>query len=204
MKICGITRAEDLQAVVDSGADAVGFIAFPKSPRHIEPEQLENLLKAVDTKRLLKVGVFVDATQEFIQKYIDAGLDIVQLHGSESKEFANSLDITIWKALRLKDESQILEYADYPCDKLLVDSFVKDSAIPGGTGHVANWTLAKKFVAAANAPVLLAGGLKAENLAEAYSAVKPFGFDLSSGVEDSPGIKSKSKIESLADALKQI
>ncbi|MCM8531691.1 MAG: phosphoribosylanthranilate isomerase [Lentisphaeraceae bacterium] len=204
LKICGITRPEDLQAVINSGADAVGFIAFPKSPRHIEPEQLKSLLESVDCESILKVGVFVDPSKDFIQKYIDAGLNVVQLHGSESEEFAKSLDITIWKALRLKDKSQISEYADFPCEKLLVDSFVKDSTIPGGTGHVANWTLAKKFIEATNTPVLLAGGLKAENLAEAYESVKPFGFDLSSGVEDSPGIKSQTKINALTKSLNQL
>ena len=204
LKICGITRAEDLQAVVDSGADAVGFIAFSKSPRHIEAEALKALLDSVDTEDILKVGVFVDATKDFIRKYIDAGLDVVQLHGSETPEFARSLGVTVWKALRLKEESQIFEYAHYPCDKLLVDSFVKDSTIPGGTGHVANWRLAKQFVRATKTAVLLAGGLKAENILEAFEAVKPFGFDLSSGVETSPGIKSEAKIEELIMELNQL
>lgn len=204
MKICGITREEDLQDVVSSDADAVGFIAFKKSPRYISPEALEALLKTTDTSSILKVGVFVNSSKEEIDAYVSAGIDIIQLHGDESAEFALSLNKPIWRALRLKDEEQIDQFKDFPCEKFLVDSYVKGAEIPGGTGHVGDWCLAKDFIAATSKDVLLAGGLKASNIGDAYEQVSPFGFDLSSGVELSPGIKSREKIVELSAALEAI
>ena len=204
IKICGITRESDLACVVDCGANAVGFIAFPKSPRYTSPSDVKFILDHVDTKGCLKVAVFVNEDLEEIKKYIDAGIDIIQLHGDESADFAESIDCEVWRAIRLKDDSQIEEFKDYPCSKFLIDSFVKDSLIPGGTGHVANWGLATKFVDAVGKEVLLAGGIKNENLEEALKNVKPFGLDLSSGVEESPGIKDHDKIKDLFSTLKAL
>ncbi|MCH2207513.1 MAG: phosphoribosylanthranilate isomerase [Lentisphaerales bacterium] len=204
LKICGITRKEDLQVVVDSGAEAVGFIAFPKSPRYIAPEALKVLLTTADTSKILKVGVFVNASKEEIESYLDAGIDIIQLHGDETAEFAQSLNAPVWRALRLKESSQIEEYKDFPCEKFLVDSYVKGAEIPGGTGHLGDWSLAKGFIESVDKDVLLAGGLKASNLGDALNQVSPFGFDLSSGVEVSPGIKSAEKVAELITVLKSI
>ena len=204
LKICGITRTEDLQEVINSGADAIGFIAFPKSPRYISPAKLKELLGSCNTKGVLKVGVFVNTTLDEINAYIESGIDVIQLHGDETAEFASKLDSPVWRALRLKGAAQINEYKDFPCDKFLIDSFVKGSEIPGGTGHVANWELAREFIKATDSNVLLAGGLKSSNLQEAYAEVKPFGFDLSSGVETSPGIKSAEKIADLIKALNSL
>jgi phosphoribosylanthranilate isomerase len=204
LKICGITRKEDLQKVVDVGTDAVGFIAFPKSPRYISPEALRNLLKQVDTGKILKVGVFVNASLEEIDQYLDAGIDIIQLHGSESVDFSKQLKAPVWRALRLQNETQISEFQNYPCEKFLIDSFVKGAVVPGGTGHVADWKLAKAFIESVTKDVLLAGGLSALNLKEAFEEVRPFGFDLSSGVEVNPGIKCPSKITELAEALSSL
>ena len=204
IKICGITRKSDLTCVVDCGADALGFIAFPKSPRYISPSEMKAILDDVDTKSCLKVAVFVNADLEEIQEYVNAGIDIVQLHGDEPAEFAESIDCEVWRAIRLREEAQIEGFKDYPCSKFLIDSFVKDSLIPGGTGHVANWDLAAQFVESVEKDVLLAGGIKTENLEVALQNVKPFGLDLSSGVEKSPGIKDQNKIKDLFSTVKAL
>ena len=204
VKICGITRQSDLKCVVKSGADAVGFIAFPKSPRYTSPEEVKFILNKVDTKDCLKVAVFVNEDLDEIQEYLKMGIDIVQLHGDETADFASAIDSEVWRAIRLREEAQMETFKDYPCSKFLIDSFVKDSAIPGGTGHVANWELAQKFVQAVDKDVLLAGGITRKNFAEALQEVKPFGLDLSSGVEKSPGIKDQKKVIELFDSLNSL
>ena len=204
VKVCGITRKSDLICAVEAGADALGFIAFPKSPRYVSPEEVKALLKASTGRDFLKVAVFVNATRENIQEYLDAGIDIIQLHGDEDAEFSSSIDCETWRALRLQNEAQIAEFKDYPCDKFLIDSFVKDSKIPGGTGHLANWDLAMQFIEAVDKEVLLAGGIGPENVVDAIQKVKPAGIDLSSSVEFSPGIKDPKKIKALFKAIAAI
>jgi len=197
VKICGITRVADLRCVVEAGASAVGFIGFPPSPRYISPAQVEALLAEVDCRSTRKVVVVVNATREEIQAYLDAGVDTVQLHGNEDELFAAQIPATIWKALRLKSPDEIERYSSFPCEMFVIDSFVKNSLVPGGTGHVADWKLAKAFVEQAASPVLLAGGISDKNALEALREVEPRGLDLSSGVEESPGIKVESKIQDL-------
>ena len=201
IKICGITRIADLECVIQHGVDAVGFIAYPKSPRYISPAKVKELISQADCKNIKKVAVFVNADLKEIAEYLQAGVDAVQLHGDESEEFSKSVNAEVWKAIRLHEDKQIAEFKDYPCSKFLIDSFVKDSAIPGGTGHVANWGLAQKFIGEVNKDVLLAGGISAENLQQAIKEVSPFGLDLSSSVETEPGIKDHEKIEALFKKL---
>ena len=202
VKICGITRERDFQSVVDNGASAVGFIGFSKSPRYVSPQRVAELLKNIDSGDMQKVVVVVNASLDEINAYLAAGVDTVQLHGNEDAEFTAQIDAKVWKALRLKSEDEIEQFADFPCELFVIDSFVKDSAIPGGTGHIANWELAREFVNKAQSPVLLAGGIRRENALEALEEVQPYGLDLSSGVEESPGIKIPQKIDELFEALK--
>ena len=201
VKICGITREEDLQCAVESGASAIGFIAYEKSPRYITPGRVRELLKNCP-ERIRRVVVTVNAELEEVRKYIEAGIDTVQLHGSETAEYADQIQAVIWKAVRLHKSEQIEEFKNFPCAAFVVDSFVKDSSIPGGTGHKADWELAKKFTETVSVPVLLAGGIKEENALEALEEVGCFGLDLSSGVEIEPGIKDSEKIRSLFKILK--
>ena len=152
---------------------------------------------------MLKVVVVVNAVRAEIEAYLKAGIDVVQLHGDESESFAKSLAVPVWRALRLSSESQIGQNADFPCDMFVIDSYVKDSAIPGGTGHVGDWGLSARFVEQIGVPVLLAGGIDIGNAQQALDRVKSFGLDLSSGVEISPGKKDHSKIKELFTSLKR-
>jgi phosphoribosylanthranilate isomerase len=201
IKICGITRQQDYSCAIENGADAIGFIAYKKSPRYVSPEKVKELIESysIDVK---KVIVVVNASLPEIGEYLAAGIDIVQLHGSESAEFASQINAEVWKAIRLHESTQIAEFSDFPCSKFVVDSFVKDSAIPGGTGHKGDWPLTVKFNQATKADVLLAGGICAENASEAIAEVNCFGLDLSSGVELKPGIKSEQKIIDFFNSLK--
>ncbi len=200
IKICGITRQKDLTSAVECGASAIGFIAYKKSPRYVSPLQVAELIE-VCPPDILKVVVVVNVELAEIDEYLKAGIDVVQLHGSEDEVFARKVKAQVWKALRLHQVEQIKEYADFPCSMFVVDSFVKDSVIPGGTGHLGDWQLAAEFTEKASAPVLLAGGIKAVNAKSAIEQVGCAGLDLSSGVEDEPGIKNHQKIEAFFKAL---
>ena len=200
IKICGITRREDLLSAVEGGSDAIGFIAYPKSPRYVSPQKVRELLKDCPPQ-IKKVVVVVNADLEVINEYLSVGIDVVQLHGSEDAAFAEEIKVETWKAIRLHEKSQIAAFADFPCQLFVVDSFVKDSQIPGGTGHSGDWALAAEFAKVAGAPVLLAGGIKKTNALEALEQVPCYGLDLSSGVEISPGIKSAVKIQEFFEVL---
>lgn len=206
VKICGITRAEDLEAVVRSGADAAGFIAWPKSKRYISPEKLKTLLNAIPCPAgIRKVAVFVDADMESVQRYLDAGINTIQLHGEESPDFAAEISklAEVWKAIGLKDNSDLDVLRRFTAaSKLLADCF--DPVLKGGTGRTCNLTLAKEAKASLSKPFLLAGGLTIENLTSIVNAVKPDGIDVSSGVEISPGIKDPAKIHEFVKLAKTL
>jgi phosphoribosylanthranilate isomerase len=191
VKICGITRAQDARAAVRAGADAIGFVLWPGSPRRI------SLAKARAIGRLLppfvtRVGVFVNATPADVARAVrEASLDAVQLHGDENPRAYRSCGAAVIKAVSLSRPADIVRAARYPRDiSLLVDA--RDHVRRGGTGRVSNWTLARRL--ARIRPILLAGGLQAANVARAIRAVRPWGIDLSSGVETAPGRKSATKM----------
>lgn len=188
IKICGMTRLVDAKFAEDEGADALGFIAYPKSPRFITPEATADICSKL-TGEICKVGVFVNANPDFIIKYIEAGINVVQLHGDENAVFPQLLPLgtEIWKAVRISNEADIAKYADFPAEKFVFDSFSKDKY--GGTGAVADWNLANFAVGNLKKPVLLAGGIGSANIIAAFEAVHPAGFDINSAVESAPGIK---------------
>lgn len=200
VKICGITREEDLKVTLEAGASAIGFVTFKKSPRFVTVEQVRILCESIP-QNIKRVAVTVDDSLENLQTYIEAGINVIQLHGSagyHTEAFAKSIEgAEVWRAIRLKEESEIEEYKNFPCSAFVIDSFVKDSTIPGGTGHLANWDLSKSFVEATKVPVYLAGGISTDNILEAQEKVGPAAYDLSSSVETSPGIKSEEKIKDL-------
>jgi phosphoribosylanthranilate isomerase len=203
VKICGITNLEDARVAIDSGADALGFIFFSGSPRHISPESAAEIISNLPPF-IAKVGVFVDAPVDGILDIAGAtGIDTVQLHGSESPaecaEIAASR-LTVVKAFRVKEATSLEPIANYRASAFLLDSYVAGQL--GGTGAKFNWDLAlkaKQF----NTPIILAGGLDPENVTDAVSKVFPYAVDVSSGVEASPGKKDHQKVRRFIARAKQ-
>jgi len=196
IKICGMTHPEDAKFAEGEGADAVGFVAYPKSPRFISPENTARICSRLGGK-IRKVGVFVNAIPEFIIRYLDAGIDVVQLHGDENTDFPKLLPAgtEIWRAIRISSETDIALCARFPAEKFVIDSFSKEKY--GGTGDVADWKLANCAVGTLKKPVLLAGGIGPANIKTAFEAVHPAGFDVNSAVESGSGIKDHRLISEL-------
>jgi phosphoribosylanthranilate isomerase len=200
IKICGLTRLEDAVLARDLGAWALGFIFYPKSPRFISPKEAQKSFEKIDKKSALKIGVFVDAPIDEIMRTVrDVDLDGVQLHGTESPSLCEDLknknsQLRIFKVFRPKDIRELEEIKFYKAvDAILIDTFSNDFF--GGTGKISRWDLAQE--AKALFPVILSGGLNSGNVLNALKVVNPYAFDISSGVEDSPGIKSLSKLKLL-------
>jgi phosphoribosylanthranilate isomerase len=201
VKICGLREQKHIEAALEGGANAIGFVAYPPSPRFVTPSQVKELCSIIPDD-VLRVLVCVNMTKNEIQAYLDAGINCLQFHGNETAEVASLYDCEIWRALRLKHESQFELEWSFPCTKFVVDSAPKNAILPGGTGHVADWDLAREFIEGTEKPVLIAGGIKIDNFAEALSSTNAAGLDLSSGVEDSPGEKSLEKIQELMKAIR--
>lgn len=190
VKICGMTRPEDVRAAVAAGADALGFVFFEKSPRNVTPEEAAELLREVPPF-ITTVGLFVNAERETIYRVMSScPLDLVQLHGDESPEFCASLPGRVVKALRIGGPADLENLERWPVEGLLLDAKVKGSY--GGTGESFDWSLLENVKT--HHPLILAGGLNPDNVAEAVRRVKPFAVDVSSGVESEPGKKDPDKI----------
>jgi phosphoribosylanthranilate isomerase len=192
VKICGITRAEDAKAAVDAGANAVGFVFWPGSPRFIDPYRARAIARRLPPL-VTPVGLFVNQPRDYVRGVASlVRLGAVQLHGDETPEFAASIDWPVIKALPLERAGA------WPVETtLLLDAH--DPVRRGGTGQTIDWRAAATI--ATTRRVLLAGGLNAENVAEAVARVRPFGIDVSSGVERSPGVKDHDRITELFEAL---
>jgi phosphoribosylanthranilate isomerase len=203
VKICGIVRREDALAAVAAGADAVGFVAWPHSRRHVTPEQVAGL-SGVLPKGIRRVGVFVDPAMTEIAAYLAAGVEVVQLHGDEPPELARQVAALaeVWKAIRPRHPAEVDSFRGYPATRFLVDAAAPGA--PGGTGTVADWQLARRAVATLGLPILLAGGLSPDNVAEAIAAVGPWGVDVSSGVESAPGRKDHARIHRFIAAARSV
>lgn len=201
IKICGITNQEDAQLAVEAGADALGFVFYAQSPRSIEPSVAKRIIAQLPPF-VFPVGVFVNHDQETIRNvFDDCGLALAQLHGDESPAFCESLGRPVLRAIRLRDRGSLLALAEYK-GRMGVRGFVVDAFSPeayGGTGKTVDWSLAHEVAKAA--PILLAGGLTPTNVQEAVQQVQPYGVDVSSGVEDSPGKKNHEKIRAFTQAV---
>jgi len=185
VKICGITNVEDALNAAASGADALGFVFFAKSPRHVTPEAARAIIAELPPF-VSTVGLFVNEEPERVRRTVEfCGLDVVQLHGDEGPDACRVAGARTVKALRLMDASSLEGAEDFPVSALLLDAWVP--GIYGGTGETCNWELAA--LAARQHRTILAGGLNPGNVAAAVSAVQPYGVDVSSGVESSPGRK---------------
>jgi phosphoribosylanthranilate isomerase len=189
LKICGITRAEDAFVAANNGATAIGFVFWPVSPRCVEIEMVAEIVQGLPAD-VIPVGVFVNASIETIEETVErASLGAVQLHGEESAAETKSLRWPIFRSATVKNAAGVR--ASWPTDTvILLDA--DDPAQRGGTGRVVDWRGATEI--AKKGRILLAGGLTPENVDQAITAVRPFGVDVSSGVETAPGIKSSDKM----------
>ncbi len=186
VKICGLTRRCDVEKAVECGADYVGFVLYRGSPRCVPSACLSELTSGLGRK-VRKVGVFVDAPRDEIRRVVEeAGLDVVQLHGRESYDFARGIDFAeVWKA----------SYdAAFPAARLVCDALCGGSGLPGDRVRAAELAMVHR--------VMLAGGITPGNAVELLRSVRPAGIDLASGVESAPGIKDPEKIEQLFEQLK--
>ncbi len=200
VKICGITRPQDAERAVALGATAIGFIFWPSSPRRVGLEAARSIGRLVPAS-VLKVGVFVDAPAAELARTVDeAGLDAVQLHGSESPDLVRGLEARVIKAVALGSPDAEAQIAQWTGTTLLLDAH--DPVRHGGTGRVVDWDRAAGL--ARRHEVILAGGLNPENVAEAVRRVRPAGIDVSSGVEQTPGVKDLVKLAALFDALASV
>ena len=197
VKICGITRLEDAQAAVAAGANAIGFVFWPKSPRYVDPA-LARKIAATLPETVNAVGVFVDQPAEDVNEIADwVGLGAVQLHGGESQEYVRAMTRPVMKAVAV-DGTNPPRIDEWPASVgVLLD--VHDPVKRGGTGKTVDWAVAADI--AKVRPVVLAGGLTPENVGEAIARVRPYGIDVSSGVESEPGIKDHGRLKALFEAV---
>jgi phosphoribosylanthranilate isomerase len=197
VKICGITRADDAAAAVAAGAAAVGFVFWPGSPRFIDPFRARKIGAGLPPF-VTTVGVFVNQPLEYVNSVAKlVRLGAVQLHGDETPEYAAAIVAPIIKAISLDAEGEGRVAVWAAGTVLLLD--VHDPVRHGGTGRTIDWRAAAGV--AARRTVLLAGGLTPDNVADAVGRVRPFGIDVSSGVERAPGIKDHQRLRALFEAL---
>jgi phosphoribosylanthranilate isomerase len=197
VKICGITRREDAEAAAAAGADALGFVFWRESPRFIDPYRARDIVRGLPAF-VTTVGVFVNQPAEYVAGVASlVPLAAVQLHGDEPISYVDRVARPVIKALTLDAalRADVMEWP--PHVTILLDAH--DPIRRGGTGRAIDWTSAATV--AATRRVLLAGGLNPDNAAEAVDRVRPFGIDVSSGVEQSPGVKDHERIRALFDAL---
>ena len=199
MKICGITRLQDAEAAVGLGANALGFVFWPKSARYIDPLRAKPIIAALPPF-VSAVGVFVNQSPDEVNDAARlACLAVVQLHGDETPQQAALIDRPIVKALTLDSAGQELE--TWPANvTVLLDAHDPDRR--GGTGRTIDWGAVEPI--ARRRRLLLAGGLNPDNISEAVGRVRPFGVDISSGVETAPGIKDPLRLRALFENLNGI
>jgi phosphoribosylanthranilate isomerase len=209
IKICGLTRQEDIQAVVAAGADAIGFVFYPKSPRYVTPERAAELIRAVPPF-ITTVGLFVNATPEEVAAVVRiAPVSLIQLHGdetiAEAAAIAAAANRQFLKVFRVKPDTapdELLEYeqanraASPLFTSLLLDTYVDAY---GGAGKGFDWSLIPKDLAPR---VVLSGGLSVHNATDAVVGVRPYAVDISSGVEAAKGIKDARKIADFVAAVR--
>jgi len=196
VKICGITRLADAKAAIAAGASAIGFVFWPDSPRVIDPYRARDIARHVPPF-VTTVGVFVNQPAAQVNAIASlVGLGAVQLHGDEDPQFASGMKRPVLKAVGPTSHRPML----WPRHvMLLVDAH--DPIRRGGTGRAADWAFAASI--ARERPIVLAGGLTADNVAEAVGRVRPFGIDVSSGVESAPGVKDQGRLAALFSRLRE-
>lgn len=201
IKICGITNLDDGLEAIAAGVDALGFVFVPNTPRYITPPQAKLVIKQLPPF-ITNVGLFVDSEIDEIEDIVNhCKLDAVQLHGNESPEMCSqiSLQTKVIKSFHVKKELQVLrnEIENYRVDAYLLDTFIKGKA--GGTGQTFDWRIAEGL----SQRIILAGGLTPDNIGTAIAQLQPYGVDVSSGVEKSPGKKDTNKIHSFVRQVRK-
>lgn len=199
LKVCGVTSLEDARAAIDCGAEYLGFIFYPKSPRYIAPPSARAVIERLPDD-VISVGVFVNEPRpEDVAEILRvSGARMAQLHGDESPTYCSGVGAErVIKALRVGDDFDARRVLDYPASAVLLDAF--DAKLYGGTGRTTNWAVARE--AARLTRVFLSGGLSPENIVEAIRAVEPFAVDVNSGVENAPGRKDASRLRRLKEEL---
>lgn len=201
IKICGITSAHDALAAVEAGTDALGFIFYQGSPRRVTRDQVKAIIRELPPL-VAKVGVFVNPTEAEVRAAIaEYGIDTLQFHGDEPPEFCRRFGLKVLKAFRVQNAESLRAASDFTSEAWLLDSYVPGQR--GGTGAVFNWDLAAD-AARRHRWVILAGGLTPDNVADAVRRVRPYGLDVSSGVEISPGKKDPAKIRAFIAAARSV
>lgn len=202
IKVCGITTIQDAIDICRLGVNALGFI-FAKSPRRITPENARSIIMNVPPY-VQTVGVFVNESIEIIAETVKyCGLDIVQLHGEETVSICEALSPRVIKASRVKtfDDVQALKVFNGHVRGFLLDSFSEKGY--GGTGTTFDWSIATKAAGILSSPIVLAGGLNPDNISDAIMQVKPYGVDVSSGVEFEPGKKNIDKVKLFVQRVRE-
>ena len=197
VKICGTTSLKDAFLAVESGADAIGFIFYKMSPRNISQKEAKEIILQLPPF-IETVGVFVNETSDKINRIAEqCKLNSIQLHGEESPALCRRVKRKVIKAFRVKNADSLKSIASYKVSGFLLDSYNDGSK--GGTGQVFDWNLALRVKK--QGPVILAGGLNPYNVFTAIHRVKPYGVDVCSGVENSPGIKDHEKIRAFIKSV---
>ena len=210
IKICGLTREQDVSAAVAAGADAIGFVFYAKSPRFVSPQRAAQLIATLPPF-VTAVGLFVNATADEIAATVSvAPLSLLQFHGDESvlqcNESANRVNRPFLRAMRVGTATvaaDLIEYNRmYRSDSRLFAGLLLDTLVDGygGSGKVFDWSLIPKELAP---QVVLSGGLSVQNVTDAVVRVRPFAVDISSGVEQEKGVKDPAKIRAFIEAVRQ-
>ncbi|MFC5474854.1 phosphoribosylanthranilate isomerase [Paraherbaspirillum soli] len=210
IKICGLTREQDVQAAVTAGADAIGFVFYPNSPRYLAPQQAARLMAAVPPF-VTTVGLFVNASPEQVSEVVaQLPLSLLQFHGDENVEqcaaIANQVNRPFIRAMRIGAATVAADLLEcelaYRSGSRLFAGLLLDTLVEnyGGSGKVFDWSLIPKELAP---QVVLSGGLSTHNVTDAVQRVRPFAVDISSGVEQDKGIKDAVKIRAFIDAVRQ-
>jgi phosphoribosylanthranilate isomerase len=198
IKICGLTRVEDVQAAVEAGAGAIGFV-FTASPRRISIDKAIEL-SAYVPGGVLRVGLFLDQDRSEIERVTGSvPLDILQFHGNETEQECDRFKLPWLKAVAMENAESVKQAEqDFPgAAGLLLDSHSKGKR--GGSGKSFDWSLSRSI----DKPVWLAGGLNADNVTRAIQTVRPYAVDVSSGVESEPGIKDPTRLKAFVKAVRQ-
>lgn len=192
IKICGITSVADAEAALHAGADAIGLVFYASSPRAVKLAEAADIAAAVGPF-VTVVGLFVDATAEFVKQVLaSVPLHVLQFHGNENESFCSSFQRPYMKAIRMRPDVDVAaEIARFPSSSaILLDAY--RAGVPGGTGETFDWG---RVPTANNKPVVLAGGLTPDNVASAIAETSVYGVDVSGGVESAPGRKEATKIQ---------